>query len=133
LTSTHPLDFLAQFHHVADRDEAVKALDTGLSVVFVSSIDGLIHERERRERHHAGGATVRKEEVSHFNWTFSGLHHVGLDLRSQASADANEQSFEPVFGGDFQLAHEFVAKLDGVVHVVTLSRSLPGRLFSSAI
>ena len=103
------------------------------SVFLVYSIDGLIHERERRERHHAGGAAVRKEEVSHFNWTFSGLHHVGLDLRSQASANSNEQSFEPVFGGDFQFAHKFVAKLDGVVHLVTLSRSRPSTPLSAAI
>jgi uncharacterized protein (DUF302 family) len=27
----HPIDFLAQFHHVAERDEAVKALDAGLA------------------------------------------------------------------------------------------------------
>jgi uncharacterized protein (DUF302 family) len=29
----HPVDFLAQLHHVADRDEAVKALDAGLSAL----------------------------------------------------------------------------------------------------
>jgi uncharacterized protein (DUF302 family) len=29
----HPLDFLAQSHHVADRDEAVKALDAGLAAL----------------------------------------------------------------------------------------------------
>jgi len=29
----HPLDFLAQLHHVADRDEAVKALDAGLAAL----------------------------------------------------------------------------------------------------
>jgi hypothetical protein len=38
-----------------------------------------------------------------------------------------------VFGGDFQLAHEFVTELDGVVHVVTLSRSRQSRLVSAAI
>jgi uncharacterized protein (DUF302 family) len=29
----HPLDFLAQLHHVADRDKAVKALDAGLAAL----------------------------------------------------------------------------------------------------
>jgi uncharacterized protein (DUF302 family) len=29
----HPLGLLAQFHHVADRDEAVKSLDAGLSAL----------------------------------------------------------------------------------------------------
>jgi uncharacterized protein (DUF302 family) len=29
----HPLEFLAQLHHVAGRDEAVKALDAGLSAL----------------------------------------------------------------------------------------------------
>jgi uncharacterized protein (DUF302 family) len=29
----HPLDFLAQSHHIADRDEAVKALDVGLGAL----------------------------------------------------------------------------------------------------
>jgi uncharacterized protein (DUF302 family) len=29
----HPLDFLAQLHHVADRAEAVKALDAGLAAL----------------------------------------------------------------------------------------------------
>jgi uncharacterized protein (DUF302 family) len=31
--SYHPLDFLAQLHHVTDRDEAVKALDAGLAAL----------------------------------------------------------------------------------------------------
>jgi uncharacterized protein (DUF302 family) len=29
----HPLEFLAQHHHVVDRDEAVKALDAGLAAL----------------------------------------------------------------------------------------------------
>jgi uncharacterized protein (DUF302 family) len=29
----HPLDFLAQLHHVSDRDEAVKSLDAGLAAL----------------------------------------------------------------------------------------------------
>jgi uncharacterized protein (DUF302 family) len=29
----HPLDFLAQLHHVSDRDQAVKALDAGLAAL----------------------------------------------------------------------------------------------------
>jgi hypothetical protein len=126
LITSHLADFKRWhpgFRRLLERKRSTRRLASSISLLLVYSIDGLIHERERRERHHAGGAAVRKEEVSHFNWTISGLHHVGLDLRLQASANANEQSFEPVFGGDFQLAHEFVAELDGVVHVATLSRS----------
>jgi hypothetical protein len=94
-------------------------------MLIVYRIDSLIYEREGCERYHAGGATVRKEEVSYFNRTCSGLHHVGLDLRLQASAGPNEQSFEPVLGRDFQLDHMFVTKLDSMVDVLTPSLFRP--------
>jgi hypothetical protein len=88
---------------------------------------GLADERERLEAHPAGGRAVRKEKVRHFHETIFGFHHIGLDLRSQAGATANEHPFEPVLGRDFQIDCELFDKLDGVVHGVA-SRPKPEAL-----
>jgi hypothetical protein len=69
---------------------------------LVSSCYPVVHKRKQPKWHHAGGRSIVKKQVSHFNSAIFGLYDIGLDLRPQARAMSNADSFKPVPCGDFQ-------------------------------
>jgi len=62
-----------------------------------------LDERKAGKGDTSGGGPVLKEEVGYLNGASSGVLHIGLELHSNPRALLNDQSFQRMARGDFEI------------------------------